>query len=101
MRVDFTGGAADLRAIVPTVAEATGFAFYEAGEPRKQLLDYLREKNVLLQMGYMWRYNPGINAALATSIFLMAFATVAGAQGLKTAQEIVGFSTSKTSAFPI
>jgi len=40
-----------------------------------------------------------VNATLATSILLMAFATVAGAQGLKTAQEIVDFSASKTSAY--
>jgi predicted ATPase/predicted Ser/Thr protein kinase len=37
-------------AIVPTVAEALGFSFYEGGEPWQQLLDYLREKNKLLIM---------------------------------------------------
>lgn len=36
---------------------------------------------------------------LATSILLMAFATAARAQGLKTTQEIVNFSTSKMSAY--
>jgi outer membrane lipoprotein-sorting protein len=40
-----------------------------------------------------------VNATLAASILLMAFAAVAGAQGLKTAQEIVDFSASKTSAY--
>lgn len=30
----------------------------------RELLGLAREKNVLLQMGYMWRFNPGINAAL-------------------------------------
>jgi predicted ATPase len=32
------------------VAEALGFRFYEEGQPRQQLLDYLREKNMLLIM---------------------------------------------------
>ncbi|MFM8471338.1 MAG: Gfo/Idh/MocA family protein, partial [Limisphaerales bacterium] len=30
----------------------------------RELLALAREKQVLLQMGYMWRFNPGINAAL-------------------------------------
>jgi predicted ATPase/DNA-binding SARP family transcriptional activator len=34
--------------IVPTVAEALGFRFYEEGEPQQQLLDYLRQKRMLL-----------------------------------------------------
>jgi predicted ATPase len=38
------------QAIVPTTAEALGFSFYEGGEPGQQLLDYLREKNILLIM---------------------------------------------------
>ena len=37
-------------AIVPTIASALGFSFYEGGEPRQQLLDYLREKSMLLIM---------------------------------------------------
>jgi predicted ATPase/DNA-binding SARP family transcriptional activator len=36
--------------IVPAVAEALGFSFYEGGEPRQQLLDYLRQKTILLIM---------------------------------------------------
>ena len=36
--------------IVPTVASALRFSFYEGGEPRQQLLDYLREKSMLLIM---------------------------------------------------
>lgn len=40
-----------------------------------------------------------VNTMLATSILLMAFATAARAQGLKTTQEIVNFSTSKMSAY--
>ncbi|NIV20815.1 MAG: hypothetical protein GWN54_09520, partial [Gammaproteobacteria bacterium] len=39
-----------VEAIVPTVAGALSFSFYEGGEPRQQLLDYLREKNKLLIM---------------------------------------------------
>jgi predicted ATPase/DNA-binding SARP family transcriptional activator len=39
-----------VEAIVPTVAEAVGFIFYEGVEPRQQLLDYLRQKNLLLIM---------------------------------------------------
>jgi predicted ATPase/DNA-binding SARP family transcriptional activator len=35
-------------AIVPTVAEALGFRFYEESEPRQQLLDYLRRRSMLL-----------------------------------------------------
>ncbi len=34
--------------MVPTVAEALGFRFYEEGEPRQQLLDYLRQKRMLI-----------------------------------------------------
>ncbi len=30
----------------------------------RELLSLAREKKVLMQMGYMWRFNPGINAAL-------------------------------------
>jgi predicted ATPase len=37
-------------AIVPTVAQALGFSFYKGAEPRQQLLDYLRQKSVLLVM---------------------------------------------------
>jgi predicted ATPase/tetratricopeptide (TPR) repeat protein len=35
-------------AIVPTIAQALGFSFYGGGEPRQQLLDYLRAKRMLL-----------------------------------------------------
>ncbi len=40
-----------------------------------------------------------VNTTLATSILLMAFTAVAGAQGLKSVQEIMDFSASKTSAY--
>jgi predicted ATPase len=35
-------------AIVPTLASAVGFSFYEGGEPRQQLLDYVCDKSMLL-----------------------------------------------------
>jgi predicted ATPase/predicted Ser/Thr protein kinase len=37
-------------AIAPTVAQALGFSFREEGEPRGQLIDYLRRKSLLLVM---------------------------------------------------
>lgn len=36
--------------IVPTIADAVGFRFSANGEPRQQLLDYFREKRLLLVM---------------------------------------------------
>ena len=33
----------------------------------KKLVALAREKNLLLQSGYMWRYHPGINAAIAAA----------------------------------
>jgi len=42
-----------IEAIIPTTAQAIGFSFYEGGEPRQQLFDYLGEKHMLLIMdGY-------------------------------------------------
>lgn len=38
----------DAERIVPTTASALGFQFYGRGEPKQQLLDYLRQKNLLL-----------------------------------------------------
>lgn len=37
-----------VESIMPVIAQATGFSFYEGGEPRQQLLDYFREKSMLL-----------------------------------------------------
>ena len=37
-----------VESIVPTMAGNIGFSFYEGGEPRQQLLDYLRHKHMLL-----------------------------------------------------
>jgi DNA-binding SARP family transcriptional activator/predicted ATPase len=34
--------------IVPAIAQAIGFSFYREGEPKQQLLDYLRAKRMLL-----------------------------------------------------
>jgi len=39
-----------MEAIVPTTAEALGFSFYEGGQPQQQLLEYLRQKHLLLIM---------------------------------------------------
>jgi len=39
-----------VEAIVPTVAQALSFSFYEEDEPQQQLLDYLRQKTMLLIM---------------------------------------------------
>jgi len=39
-----------IEAIIPTTAQAIGFSFYESGDPRQQLLDYLGEKHMLLIM---------------------------------------------------
>jgi predicted ATPase len=39
-----------VEAIVPTTAEALGFSFCEGGEPWQQVLDYLRNKQLLLIM---------------------------------------------------
>ncbi len=41
-------GSADL--IVPRLAEAVGFHFYPGGDARRQLLDYFRDKSLLLLM---------------------------------------------------
>ena len=38
----------DSERIVPTAAAALGFQFFGRGEPKQQLLDYLRQKNLLL-----------------------------------------------------
>ena len=37
-------------AMIPTIAEATGFQFYEGVEPKQQILDFFREKRLLLLM---------------------------------------------------
>src|SRR5215813_13155443 len=34
--------------IVPTIADAIGFQFFQGGDPKHQLLDYLRERAMLL-----------------------------------------------------
>ena len=53
----------------------------------------------LLTKGMRMQRFHQVNTTLVTSILLVAFATVAGAQGLKTVQEIMDFSASKTSAY--
>jgi predicted ATPase len=67
-----------VEAIVPTTAGALGFSFFEGGEPRQQLLDYLREKNKLLIMDnfehLLTRPEPGggDGVGLVTDILQMA-----------------------------
>ena len=39
--------------IVPAIAEALDFSFYEGGTPQQQILDYLREKEMLLILDNM------------------------------------------------
>jgi len=39
-----------IESIVPAIASSLSFSFYVGGEPRQQLLDYLREKSMLLIM---------------------------------------------------
>jgi predicted ATPase/DNA-binding SARP family transcriptional activator len=56
--------------IVPTVAEALGFRFYEEGEPRQQLLDYLRQKRMLLILDNFEHLVEG--AGLVTDILQIA-----------------------------
>ena len=41
-------GLENVEAIVPAIAKSLDFSFYEGGEPRQQLLDYLREKHMLI-----------------------------------------------------
>jgi predicted ATPase/predicted Ser/Thr protein kinase len=77
-----------VEAIVPTTAGALGFSFYEGGEPRQQLLDYLREKNKLLIMDNFEHLlagpepGPGDGVGLVTDI-------------LQTAPEVKILSTSR------
>ena len=65
----------------------------------RELLGLAQEKNVLLQMGYMWRFNPGINAALEAArkgwlgeVFLVrgVINTSLNAEGRRSFGEIAG-----------
>jgi predicted ATPase/DNA-binding SARP family transcriptional activator len=67
-------------AIVPTVADALGFSFYGRGEPRQQLLDYVRQKSILLIMDNFEHLLDGVG--LVTDI-------------LKTAPDLKILSTSR------
>jgi predicted ATPase/DNA-binding SARP family transcriptional activator len=67
-------------AIVPTVAGALGFRFHEEGVPQQQLLDYLRQKSLLLIMDNYEHLLEG--AGLVTEI-------------LKTASEVNILATSR------
>ena len=48
------------QSIIPVVAEALGFSFREQGHPAQQLLDYLRNKNLLLVMDSFEAVLPGV-----------------------------------------
>jgi len=41
-------GLANAEGLVPSIAQTIGFSFYAGSEPRQQLLEYLREKRMLL-----------------------------------------------------
>lgn len=47
--------------IVPTIAESINFAFYNADDPKTQLLNYLREKEMLLVMDNFEHLMDGAN----------------------------------------
>jgi DNA-binding SARP family transcriptional activator len=59
-----------VESIVPTVAEALDFTFYEGGAPEQQLLDYLRGKKMLLLMDNYEHLLEG--AGLVSQILRMA-----------------------------
>jgi serine/threonine protein kinase/predicted ATPase len=47
--------------IVPAVAEAVSFQFYAGGDPKQQLLDFFREKRILLLMDNCEHVLEGVN----------------------------------------
>ncbi len=47
-------------AIVPTIAAALGLSFNQANDPRQQLLDYLRERSLLLILDNFEHVLPGV-----------------------------------------
>ena len=51
--------------LVPTVARALKFSFYEGTNPQKQLLDYLRQKRILLIMDNFEQLLAGIDFVIA------------------------------------
>ena len=48
--------------IVPAIAEAIHFQFYSGGEPKQQLLDYLREKTFLLVLDNLEHLLDGVGS---------------------------------------
>lgn len=60
--------------LLPAIAEALGFRFYSGGEPRQQLLDYLRHKQLLLVLDNFEHLKAG--AGLVDEL-------LAGAPGIK------------------
>jgi predicted ATPase len=54
-------GLESFEAIVPAIAKSLDFSFYEGGEPRQQLLDYLRGKHMLLILDNFEHLLDGVN----------------------------------------
>src|SRR5262249_22051442 len=65
--------------IVPTIADTIGFGFYQGGDPKQQLLDYFREKSLLLVLDNFEHLLDGVqllseilNAAAGVKLLLTA-----------------------------
>ncbi|NIV39345.1 MAG: AAA family ATPase, partial [Anaerolineae bacterium] len=70
-------------ALVPAIADALNFTFYREAEPRQQLLDYLREKEMLLLLDNFEHLLEG--ATLLTDILTVA----PGVKLLVTSREVL------------
>jgi predicted ATPase len=89
--------------LVSAVAEALGFQFKPGGEPKRQLLDYLREKRLLLLLDNFERVIAGaafVNDLLSTAADLTVLATSRERLGLRAEVQFAlsGMSTSQSSA---
>jgi predicted ATPase/DNA-binding CsgD family transcriptional regulator len=63
--------------IIPAIAEALHFQFYPGGEPKQQLLDYLREKSLLLVLDNFEHLLDGVGLvsdilASAPAVYMLA-----------------------------
>jgi serine/threonine protein kinase/tetratricopeptide (TPR) repeat protein len=67
--------------IVPAIAEAVGFHFHSGGEPKQQILDFLREKQMLLLMDNFEHLLEGVG------LLGEILATAPGVRMLATARE--------------
>jgi predicted ATPase len=59
-----------VEAIAPTIAQALSYSFYQAVEAQQQLLDYLRQKEILLILDNLEHLLPGVD--LLTEILKIA-----------------------------